>query len=509
MSALARLNSRIEELHRIRTDPVWYAENVLNLTGDKYYLDVWQKETMQAMADVYRKRVGMKTLLNHDGKTMFTIRAMHGPGKTFTIASVMHWFNDAFRGRIICTAPKEKQLATRLWPAFRKVAVRAGPDYSSKIKVDSTKIVWHGDEDWCALAETASQPENLAGYHDDYMLVVVDEASGVSEAMFPVIEGMVSTGVMVMVVLIGNPTKNQGSFYASHMIPRVARHYYQIHVDLAKTTRVSREWVERMESKYGRNSPVVKVRCYGEFADSDEYQLIAYAWLTEAAAREDVDTGDLPRLRITVDVSDGGADFSVFTVSIIRGNKIRVLKQLQRSYPTSEATILTANKAEALFKEYGGKITAGDDIVVDSLGVGAGTAGTLIERGYPVITYKGGESSDNPALWRNRRTQSYLACRDSHRDGLISYADDFLAEREGEEGDWDDFTAQMCSIRLKQGTERLEELITKKEMKADGLPSPDRADSIAMIFATQAPHIPVALGAVATVDSTVSSQGEW
>lgn len=502
--------NEIETLERIRTEPVWFAEEALNLTGDRYYLDTWQKELMDAIADVYRHKRGIATKLNHDGKSMFTVRAMHGPGKTFTIAAVMHWFNCAFKGRIICTAPKEKQLATRLWPAFRKIAVRAGRHYAEPLKIDSTKITWFGDEDWCAIAETASQPENLAGYHDDYMLFVVDEASGVNEQMYPVIEGAISTGIIVILILIGNPTKNQGTFHASHCIPKVAKNYYQIHVDLDKTTRVSKEWVKRMEDKYGRNSPVVKVRCYGEFADSDEAQLIPYAWLTEALGREDIDDGSMSRLRVAVDVADGGANFTVVTVArIYGGRRIHVLKQRMFSFPSSESPILAGMAARDMFKLYGGNPAKGDDIVADSLGVGAGTSGWLMTQGLPVVTYKGGEASDDPKQWRNRRTQSYIVLRDLHREKEISYAENFLEEVEGIEGDWDDFTAQMCAVRTIPGSERVEELETKMAMMARGIASPDRADGIAMLCATQAPTLPAQLGGIVAVGQMASAGDNW
>lgn len=510
MSEIVAALDELEQLERIRSEPVWFAESVLGLVGDRYYLDAWSKEFLNAVGDVYRKHVGIPTRINHEGKNMFTVRAMHGPGKTFTVAILMHWFNCAFRGRVICTAPTEKQLKTRLWPAFRKISARAGKDYSGPIQVDSTKITWHGDEDWCALAETASQPENLAGYHDDYMLFLVDEASGVSEQMFPVVEAAMSSGTIVILILIGNPTKNHGTFHASHCIAKVAKNYFQIHVDLDKTTRVSADWVRKMVEKYGRESPVVKIRCYGEFADADEAQLISYAWLVSALGREGVGAGNMKRLRVTVDVADGGENFTVITVGhVCDDDSVVVLKQVQRSFPSSESPILAADAAEQLFNAFGGKAENGDDFVVDSLGVGAGTAGELMKRGHNVVTYKGGEASDDVKQWRNRRAQSYISCRDAHRDGHIAYAEDFLDEGQGD-GDWDEFTAQMCSIRTKPGLteKRVEELETKEAMIKRGAVSPDRADGVAMFYATQAPKVPVMLIAAA-VGQSQAAQENW
>ncbi len=55
--------------------------------------------------------------------------------------------------------------------------------------------------------------------------------------------------------------------------------------------------------------------------------------------------------------------------------------------------------------------------------------------------------------------------------------------------DWEDFMAQLCSIRRKAGTERVEDLETKAELLKRIAKSPDMADSWAMLFATQRPTL--------------------
>jgi hypothetical protein len=103
-------------------------------------------------------------------------------------------------------------------------------------------------------------------------------------------------------------------------------------------------------------------------------------------------------------------------------------------------------------------------------------------RGYRVVCYKGGESSSNPALWRNRRVQSFMVLRDEFAAGRISFADGYASEQ-----DMDDMMAQVCWIRSKPGIERVEDLETKQELVRDSGKSPDLADTKAMMFATQTP----------------------
>lgn len=490
----------LDYVQKVRTDPIWFFEEILNIKtndldrkrGQNWDLDEWYREMVEAVADIYRKKVGLPTVVNHEGLNKITVRAMHGPGKTFGVAGIMHWFNTAFYGTIVCTAPKEKQLRTRLWPAFRKIRSRAGKAYSDMITMTAAKIIWNKDDDWAAHAETASEPENLAGYHDDFLLFIVDEATGMKEEMFPVIEGAVSTGSIVVIILIGNPTKNIGTFYDSHMREAVARNYYKIHVDLAKTSRVSLDWVKQMEQKYGKDSPIVKIRCRGEFADGGKNQLYALQWLVEAKDAEWKPDGSFPKLRVSVDVSDGGEDETVITVTREYESFDLVLKMRRFSFPTAESPILSAEAAAAMFEEFDGDIANGDDLVVDGLGVGAGCAGHLIrgvtledrpKKQYPVVVYKGGSASDDQNRWRNRRVQTHLVARDQLMEKNVVFHDECFESDE----DWEDFQAQMCSIQSKEGSESKEDLVTKKEMTSGGIKSPDMAESFIMKYATQAP----------------------
>lgn len=490
----------VKARRRAITDPAWFAREMLNLkalpgepglkdnANRSWELDGWTVNLLDAVGDVIRKQKGLPTRINHKGLNQISVRSMHGPGKTFGLATLMHWFAFCFNAKIPCIAPKIGQLKTRLWSEFRKIRNRARPGYRDLMRIHAETIKWIGrdgqyEDGPIAFMETASSPENLAGLHHDYMLVVVDEASGVDEKLWPTIEGAISTGVIVIMVIISNPTRLQGTFADSHLKPAVAQDWFQLHIRLQDTARVSREWVAKMERKYGKDSPVVQVRCYGEFAAEDRDQIISMQWIEDGRNRPFVDDGSIPRQRISIDAADGGDNFSVLTHGVHFESFLRLKKQTQHSFPGGQAATMLADAAEAMWKANDMNADNGDDIVVDSLGVGAGVCAILIERGYPVIRYMGGSRSDDAELYRNRRVQSYLVCRDYFRDGQIVIDDDFV-----EMDEWDDVIAQLCSIRRNPNTEKLEDLMTKQEMINKKLISPDRADSIAMQFATQSPE---------------------
>lgn len=490
-------------IERAKYDPVWFAEEILQLKAlpgektldqdpnDSWELDQWTKDLLNCVCDVVRKEYGQPTVLNHKGLNQISVRSMHGPGKTFGLAVAMHWFGFCFKGKIPCTAPKIAQLRSRLWPEFRKIRNRAIPGYSLLTKTQGQSIFWKGadgkwDMDHWAFMETASSPENLAGLHDKFMLICVDEASGIGESLWPVIESAISTGKVVILLIISNPTRTTGTFSDSHNKPLVSQDWYTMHIRLEDTKRVSRSWVRKMENKYGKGSPVVQVRCYGEFADDDENQLISLSWLEKAQSTEIVEDGSIPRRRLSVDVADGGGNFSVITDAIHYQSFTVLNRQYQYNFPAGQSTGMLSREVERIWAKSNMRAENGDDIVVDSLGVGAGVCSNLIEAQLPVIRYVGGSVSDNKKLYRNRRVQSFLVLRDYLRDGVAIFHDDFVAFDE-----WDDVYGQLCSIRTRTGTERYEDLLTKEQMQQAAIVSPDRADSIAMQFATQAPEMSV------------------
>lgn len=497
-------------IEHVRAEPTWFAREVLNhkvLPGEptikddperSWELDDFQVDLLEAVMDVWRKKQGIATRVNHDGKPYITVRSGHGPGKTHTAAMIAMLFGAAFPARIICTAPKLQQLRTRLWGALRKIDARSEPWWRSTHVIHDTAVYWQRpdargrlqeDRNWCVLAETATHPENLAGHHERFQLFIADEAPGIGEDLWPVVFGALSTGELQVLLMIGNPTRITGTFAASHLQKREAANYFRYHVSLKNARRINRAWVASMERKYGKDSPVVAVRCHGEFPTADPNQLIALEWVQKAMDREFVADGSQPHFRISVDVADGGEDETTVTVGQHYQSIRRMREQRAYNFPSAESPIRAADVAEEAWTRYGCS-KAQDFFIVDSLGVGAGTAGELMRRGYPVVRYVGGGASGSAARWRNRRVQSYMLLRDEMRDGAIVFDEGFVGIEEE-----DDLVAQLCSVRTRPEQDRVEDLQTKEAMKADGVKSPDRADGLAMQYATQAPQLETGRGA--------------
>lgn len=459
-------------------NPTWFFETIVHEE-----LEPKQLEAIEAIADVHRKARGIKTKYNHEGLPRISVVSCHGTGKTRFLGQVAHWWNYCFYGKAVVTAPKEKQIRTRFMPRYRDILGLAEPWYKKLIFTTSLEVKIAGNDDWGLIGETASDAENMQGYHDKPQLFLVDEASArVLDPMFPVIEGALTT-VGSVLVMIGNPTRTTGEFYNSHKKRGVKELYYRMHIKHTDSKYVSLEWVKTMCKKYGANSPIYKVRALGEFADMEDNQLLAMGWL-EDARNKDIDVkGENFTVRISADIQDGGEDESIYIVAFKYQTYTVFKKMVRKSFAALTATDDNVDAIVELIKSIPEFDKERDDIVVDSIGVGTGVASRLIRMGYNVVRYKGGADSDNNKKYRNRRVQSYLVYRDELVDGNIYYEDDFCDSES-----WDDYISQALTIRTKPSIERIEDLLTKQEMRSLSIDSPDMPDSTVMVFATQTPQ---------------------
>lgn len=447
----------------------------------------WQLEAIDAVLDVQRLRLGIPTVCNHKGLQRISIVSGHGTGKTQLLALVGHIWNFVNYGLAAVTAPKQDQVKTRFFYRYKRLLAESAPWYRQMIKANTMSAEINGDETWGIQGETASEPENLAGYHDLPQLFLVDEGSSKRlDPMYQTIEGALSTPGSVLVE-ISNPTRIVGEFANHHLRRGIRELYYRMHVSYKDAEKlISPEWVKVMRRKYGEDSPIFKVRVLGEFVEAGERQLVHLSWLNEARDLGESFTpdGSIPQMIVSVDVADGALDSSVVTVGQKYDSGLHLRKQRKYNFSPSISSIYTAKAAVQMMEEFGG--TKEEALfVVDAIGVGAGTAGWLMDNGYRVIRSVGGEASDNNKRFRNRRVQNYISLRDEFRDGRVFVDPDFV----NDEDEWDEFCYQLVSIQSVPGTDRVEDIETKEVYKAREGKSPDRADSTAQQFTTAVPVI--------------------
>lgn len=148
------------------------------------------------------------------------------------------------------------------------------------------------------------------------MLLVCDESSALSEAIFQSAGSSMSADHATM-LLLGNPVRAQGYFYDT--FHRLRDEWWTMKVSCEDSPRVSKEYISEMEKRYERSSNVFRVRILGEFPLSDSDTVIGLD-LVEGAQERDVALQENEPILYGVDVARYGDDASA--VCIRQGNQV-------------------------------------------------------------------------------------------------------------------------------------------------------------------------------------------
>jgi hypothetical protein len=228
---------RDDRFARYRDDPVAFVSEVLGV-----HLYSRQREIIEAVRD--HERVAVKS--------------GNATGKTVSAACVMlAWLAGGPGSVVVSTSATEAQLRRVLWRETRRRFKQARGFFDGALLTDAEIRL---REDWYATGFSTDQSEAMQSVHAPRLLVVVDEASGVEEAIFDAIEGLLAGGD-AHVHMIGNPLRTSGTFYDAFHARRDEWHC--ITVDALSTPNftgeqvprtlqknlVSRGWAERLEKR--------------------------------------------------------------------------------------------------------------------------------------------------------------------------------------------------------------------------------------------------------------------
>ena len=437
---------------RYRKDPLLFFKEVTHFEPDP-----WQREAAVAVSQ--HRRVA--------------IRSGQGVGKTALEANLMWWFIACFSyPRIVCTAPTMQQLDNVLWAEMAKW-LDASPVLQMMFTWTKTRVYMNGyDRRWFAVPRTATKPESLQGFHEDNMLFVVDEASGVADPILDAIVGTL-TGANNRLLYCGNPTKATGGFAESFQGDGMD--WYCMTVSSRDSPRTSKENIAALEKKYGKNSNVVRVRVDGlpPIADSDVF---IPSYIAEKATMNEPLPHDSPvRLSIGCDVARFGDDCTVIAPNIDADVQELKIRNGQDLWATAEDIIFEYLFLLEKYPQYPGMVYA----IIDDTGLGGGVTDILRHereaRGLnqlEVIPVNFGASvpqEDAAANYADISTWMWSLVRDMAQSGRLHLPNDT------------ELIAQLSTRKYAfAGTPPKLKLESKDIMKRRGLPSPDRADAVAL-----------------------------
>lgn len=462
-----------------RHDPEAFIEQAIlepynRLMGQQVRMTQQQREGTQAVKALLQAKIavhhGTATPEQRELATKIgvSIQSGKGTGKDAWVSWMLAWFLTHFPFcKIPCTSLSATQLDVVLWSEVTKWIPSSliGP----YITIQKGKMFWNQPSPefppdavgnrWFAYTKTANakstdlEPEGVAGAHEDYMLVVADEASGVPDAILSSLEGT-CTQFGNLMVLIFNPTRSKG--YAIDSQEKYAHRWVTLRWN-AEESEIANPLVrERLLEDFGRDSNPYRIKVLGLPPIADATTLIPWDWIEEAVDRELIVDERDPLIK-GVDCGAGG-DHSVIVTR--KGCQVYPIKRLT----TPDSTVLTNWVANDIDGD------RPDRVYVDTIGIGWAVEGNLREqKGSIVEAADVRRTADHADKYLNKRAEMYDRLREAFQRGTISIPNDEALKD------------QLGAIQADYSGSQMK-IIEKKKLKKTIGHSPDEADALAMTF---------------------------
>jgi hypothetical protein len=442
-------NPFIQFIALYRTDPVLFVKEVLGVEPDE-----WQKDFLNAVASGERK---------------ISIRSGHGVGKSTTASWAMLWFLlTRYPVKVVVTAPTSAQLYDALFAELKRWVKELPPTIQDLLDVKQERIELKASSTEAfisARTSRAEQPEALQGVHSENVMLVADEASGVPEAVFEAAAGSMS-GHNALTILLGNPVRSSGFFFETHN--RLKDEWWTKRVSCEDSARVSQEYIDDMKSRYGEESNAYRIRVLGEFPRSDDDTIIPMELLESAKHRDTRAYEDAPIIW-GLDVARFGSDSSVLCKR--QSNVVHTLERW-RNLDLMQLTGAVVAQYEACDHK-----SRPAEILVDSIGLGAGVVDRLMELKLPA---RGINVSESPAMGG-----TYLNLRAE----LWHKAKAWLEKRDCKIPNNEDLIGELATVRYTFTSNGKIKIESKDDIRKRGLKSPDMADAFVLTFASDAATI--------------------
>lgn len=338
----------------------------------------------------------------------------------------------------------------------------------------------------------------IAGKHRYYQLIIVDEATGVSDNHFDVIKGTQTQGGN-RTLLLSQGTKTVGFFYRTHHelsqlnTPFKDGGWVNLRFNSENAPHVSLDWIkERLIECGGRDSVEYRIRVLGEFAEDDEKTLINRLMINRAMRRNEPIIKDSEPYGwfLLCDVAMGEyRDYSVCVLAKVIGvgnNSSR--DDNEQAKPTDarrvefKSLLVYSNSID--MRQFRGRIVeeyqkfSNARVLVDAGGNGLQLCKDLEDEGVDVHRISWGNpcfNSENKKRFINLRAQAMVGLRDAIRDGRC-----LLPNVEGRVKETMINQATHLPYSFTEKTQF--QMMSKQKMREQGISSPDIMDAFSFAF---------------------------
>jgi hypothetical protein len=419
--------------------------------------DTWQRELLEDIGSKLKSGAA-----DAREAIRLAVASGHGVGKSAVVSWLIQWAMATFPDtRVVVTANTEGQLKTKTWPELSKwhqiSIVRDWFEFTATALFAKQK---GKDKTWRAdlIAWSENNTEAFAGLHNagKRIVLIMDEASAIPDKIWEVSEGaLTDASTEIIWAAFGNPTQNTGRF--RECFRRFRHRWTTWQVDSRTAKRTNKAQIDQWIADYGVDSDFVKVRVRGMFPSASERQFIS---------TEDVDAAFGRHLRIeqygfaekiiSVDPAWTGGD--EFVIGMRQGLKFEILRVIQKNDNDMTMAALIAD----LQSQH-----AAQHVWIDKgYGTGIYSAGIALGRSWQLVDF-GGKSTDLGCL--NKRAEIWKLMRDWLKAGGAIPKDDVLYQ-------------DLIGPETVGRADGMTQLESKIDMKRRGLPSPNRADALAITF---------------------------
>lgn len=443
------------------------------------------------------------------------VPAGFGAGKSHLAARIAMWWIESYTdgtGLVITTATTFRSVKGQLWGHIRRLHRR----HKFAGKCNQTDM-WSGDE-MLALGFSApnTSPEDVSGWHAAHILVIVDEAGGISDGIGAALEGLVSSGHARMLA-IGNPSMDTQDTWFERICG--SQHWNVIPLPVADTPNytgeepgpcmscpvgarshsirthlVSPDYAKQTADTWGEDSAWYVSKVLAQFPEVTANTTIPLSWLEESF-RSDAEPQPGARVRLGVDVASEGGD----ELAIARAEGMRVQLVSHSSGPhlandvdVSGIVLKEIHEAERraqVLADMAGVEPEPVRVKIEAVGTGHGVCSILEKWGEEgmhksvIVRVQPGGSAFEPDKFSNARSEMWWTGRKA------------VQPVDGGSPEWR-FDVDVMTLKQLAGPKNWTNsqgrtiVEPKEQMKKRGRGSPDRGDAVLLAVYEPAPVKP-------------------
>lgn len=385
------------------------------------------------------------------------LKAANGSGKTTHICApaviaFCLMFDDA---KVVTTSGVYRQVKEQMWPEIRRLNDQYLPALGGKVNQTELEVAHTRSR---AIGFSTDEANKFEGWHAKNLLIIVDEAKGVEDAIFEAVDRCVQGSPDARILMMSSPGGSSGQFWRA--FTKETEFWESFTITAFDCPHIKQEEIDKLVARRGEDHPLVRSMVYGEFTDDTGDVFVISESKVNDCQMNPPAWRDKHETVAFLDFAAGG-DENVLAHRV--GNKVMPLLGW-----TDRDTVRAVGRfAMELRKVFGGTVPEGH-VFGDGSGIGATFCKHLQEIGVPVTAVHNGSKARKPKEYFNRGSEMWGegAMKVEKNEVILPNDPDLVSQMIGRKWHRQSFLDKVLRVE------------SKEEMKKRGVRSPDRADAV-------------------------------